>query len=521
MPARILTESSDYMPSLNTAPGPLYPSHPSLSPPIYRDLGDGAYDERSHLTPSSSPHPVGVDTSRYRAALHHTPYTSLDRMYPSVPPSLQAQHYAVPQYRASHVFVPSYSGPLHVHSSVHPNLANPPWHPHVRVHPVLSPPPPITHKVWILDCKSCGTFLTNRGMKAVLLLRPNVPLYSTDALPINCSAYSASLETSASSSSPPLPLPAPPRADSSDRSHPEHPLSRTCECLTQTLCCHGCGGAVGYMIVSPCVRCTSSITANNRTTNGHRFVFYSSEVCASERHYVPGERGVLPFHPPRGSAAAASHVRPPRRHSLVRVLPLPARGPDYLSTAPPDEDLEFVRPARFPETGTAGNAAAASPGAGSASSGSAESDSAPDSPPPLIPLSPPPAHARASHVPPAPPPSRSPSASHARALSSPDPSASASASSPPPPAHSSGIAVPGAATTVPQAANNAEPERLEAGDVLYWHNLVRSGEIPAVFEDPRARRKYIGARPDARSSDEAAEKEGQLAGAKSMVFAGR
>jgi hypothetical protein len=27
------------------------------------------------------------------------------------------------------------------------------------------PPPPIAHKVWILDCRSCGIFLTNRGMK--------------------------------------------------------------------------------------------------------------------------------------------------------------------------------------------------------------------------------------------------------------------------------------------------------------------------------------------------------------------
>jgi hypothetical protein len=28
------------------------------------------------------------------------------------------------------------------------------------------PPPPVPHKVWILDCRTCGTFLTNRGMKA-------------------------------------------------------------------------------------------------------------------------------------------------------------------------------------------------------------------------------------------------------------------------------------------------------------------------------------------------------------------
>ncbi|EEB88242.1 hypothetical protein MPER_14035, partial [Moniliophthora perniciosa FA553] len=29
------------------------------------------------------------------------------------------------------------------------------------------------------------------------------------------------------------------------------PPPRTCECLTQTLCCHGCGSTVGYMIVIP------------------------------------------------------------------------------------------------------------------------------------------------------------------------------------------------------------------------------------------------------------------------------
>ena len=79
---------------------------------------------------------------------------------------------------------------------------------------------------------------------------------------------------------------------------PERTPARTCECLTQTLCCHGCGTAVGYMIVSPCQRCTSSITVNNRATNGHRFVFYSSEITACERHYIKGERGVSPFHPP-------------------------------------------------------------------------------------------------------------------------------------------------------------------------------------------------------------------------------
>lgn len=90
-------------------------------------------------------------------------------------------------------------------------------------------PAPVQHKVWILDCRSCDLFLTNRAMKAVLLLRPNVSLYSSDASPVNCSAYSAE--------------------DTAEQSRPAP--SRTCDCLTQTLCCHGCGNPVGYMIVVP------------------------------------------------------------------------------------------------------------------------------------------------------------------------------------------------------------------------------------------------------------------------------
>lgn len=111
--------------------------------------------------------------------------------------------------------------------------------------------PSVAHKVWLLECKHCLTFLTNRGMKvrivrwhaqravinarsspqAVLLLRPHVALYSTDALPVNCSAYSAR----------------PPSIES----QPNGQQPRTCECLTQTLCCHGCGTNVGYTIVVP------------------------------------------------------------------------------------------------------------------------------------------------------------------------------------------------------------------------------------------------------------------------------
>lgn len=140
------------------------------------------------------------------------------------------------------------------------------WQPHVPFlhhNPYPPPhPPQLVHKVWILDCRACGTFLTNRGMKAsflpisdgfrfpktdltlqaVLLLRPNVSLFSTDALPVNCSAYSTNPDAL-------RPPPCRPSAAPSSL--------RTCECLTQTLCCHTCGTAVGYMIVIP-VRFTQS-----------------------------------------------------------------------------------------------------------------------------------------------------------------------------------------------------------------------------------------------------------------------
>ncbi|KAI0790867.1 hypothetical protein C8Q75DRAFT_732954 [Abortiporus biennis] len=115
-------------------------------------------------------------------------------------------------------------------------MSNPPhWQSHpsqIMQAPLPLPPlpPPLAHKVWILNCKSCNTFLTNRGMKmvddyvmscyplwdnnrldfltlfliknssdnVVLLLQPNVPLYSTDVMPINCSTHSSSSQASLS-----------------------------------------------------------------------------------------------------------------------------------------------------------------------------------------------------------------------------------------------------------------------------------------------------------------------------------
>ncbi|KAI5123951.1 hypothetical protein M0805_006364 [Coniferiporia weirii] len=207
--------------------------------------------------------------------------------------------------------------------------------PHVQMYPVQSPrypplpanpppfpsPPPMLeylHKVWILDCESCGKFITNRAMKCVLLLRHDVNLFSSDALPVNCSVYQANSQVS---------------------------RARTCECLTQTLACHGCGSSIGYMIVAPCSRCTPSnshrppsLPRQTRNTNGHRFVFHSTEVAYEERLYVPGVPDVIPdahpleqayenissftSEPTSYSHASGPHSRPFRAHTM-QPTPLP------------------------------------------------------------------------------------------------------------------------------------------------------------------------------------------------------
>lgn len=312
---------------------------------------------------------------------------------------------------------------------------------------VPPPPPTLAHKVWILDCRSCKTFLTNRGMKAVLLLRPNVPLYSTDALPANCSAYSTAPEGLSPSSFP-----------------PSRDLIRTCECLTQTLCCHGCGNTVGYMIVIPCQRCTSSMSASNRATNGHRFVFHSSEICASERHHVVGEPGVMPYYTLPPSCPPSPHVHPNTAYSVHMPISLPPIRPsasnpesqqaDYLPTPPADGNngertfdfsVDASRTSSLPESPTFGRSSIT---------------------PPLLP---------------------------ARIYP-----------------HSSPI----------QFANSSLPFRpptpvivkIKPGDVLYWHHLTKTGEIPAVQEDVRARGKQYA--PDGHKEIAIKEEECSQGGVK-------
>ncbi|KAJ7647224.1 FAM72 protein-domain-containing protein [Roridomyces roridus] len=320
-----------------------------------------------------------------------------------------------------------------------------PWHlfPPYTHQPI---PPPVTHKVFILDCKSCGTFLTNRGMKAVLLLRPNVALYSSDALPVNCSAYSANPDPS-------LQRPLCPRSP------------RTCECLTQSLACHGCGSTIGYMIVIPCARCTSSISTNpNRTTNGHRFVFHSSEISGTERHYITDEPGVAEAAPFPIYSASALHNgllrNPPAFHA--RQSQTAASHPEYLPTPPLDmEDISSTSssptPSSFPFH---------------------QDTLAMDSPP-------------ANHY----PLPISHSSDHLFTHYHPPPLAHHRSTS-----YGSDSSMPPLLDAVNSFGLPMEPVEvpalppLRAGDVLYWHHLKHSGEIPGVTDDPLARRAQLPAK---------------------------
>jgi len=106
-----------------------------------------------------------------------------------------------------------------------------------------------------------------------------------------------------------------------------------------------------------CTRCTSSISATNRATNGHRFVFHSSEVIGTERHYIQDEPGVVPFDPPVFASPQPpvmpnpqnlAYPSPPfspnpyysQPFSQPRAASPPVARSDYLPTPP----LEFANP---------------------------------------------------------------------------------------------------------------------------------------------------------------------------------
>ncbi|KAF8200921.1 hypothetical protein BJ912DRAFT_921493 [Pholiota molesta] len=328
-------------------------------------------------------------------------------------------------------------------------------HRHLFQHNPYPPPPPppaLAHRVWILDCRSCGRFLTNRGMKhqAVLLLRPNVSLYSSDALPVNCSAYSPD---------PPAPKPAAHKPPA-----PRAPAN--------------------------CPRCTASITATNRATNGHRFVFHSNEVIGVERRYITDEPGVIPFDPPHSPPLPNYQEYAPPPGLDPRRAPSPHRHRDYHQRASspafradylPTPPLEFATPSflsapHAPPYDTAPQYPNYRTRAAHASW----------SPPPLPRLR----YASAS------PPSMDPHAAYDD--DDDDEDALATPLGTPPPPLSPALFNSNSNSSFYPADHKEPPHplpSLKRGDVVFWHHLARSGEISGVAHDERARRPASPARP--------------------------
>lgn len=165
------------------------------------------------------------------------------------------------------------------------------------------------------------------------------------------------------------------------------------------------------------------MSASNRSTNGHRFVFHSFEIIASERYYIVGEPGVIPYHPP-----------PPPLCPAVRLMPS--------STYPSSISINGP-PIRLSHTGEHHQY----PGHLPIPPSDADSDrwGARSSSPPVLSFGPAGSPVLA----------RTPSPSEVR--------------QPTPPRSPSPVM------------------QLKAGDALYWHHLSKHGEIPGVREDPQAR----------------------------------
>ncbi|KAG0141730.1 hypothetical protein CROQUDRAFT_673941 [Cronartium quercuum f. sp. fusiforme G11] len=182
--------------------------------------------------------------------------------------------------------------------------------------PVTDQPPTESyHKVYILSCAHCNSFVTDRGMRAVLLLRPSITLFSTDGMPYNCG---------------------PLYPDANDELGYAEQVERTCNCLTQSLGCFGCGNTIGYHIICPCSRCVDSVSKHRRAANGHRWVFHYGEVTFKERTYVTNEPGV--YQPTLTSSTSIPRLG--RHIRQTSFLSISADHPDLID----DRDQELAKP---------------------------------------------------------------------------------------------------------------------------------------------------------------------------------
>lgn len=160
------------------------PVRPRRFPPVHAYFNGNHWDDFRGVAPTSTasegPEPSEMNSAaapdHARPLPVHPPGVVPNRPLQRLPPSAASAPYFPHDFPLAHRFIdafPPYRPPLDPsHARGHPvpiSQQPPPWYiPHMQYFP---PPPPATappapvHKVWILDCKSCGTFLTNRGMK--------------------------------------------------------------------------------------------------------------------------------------------------------------------------------------------------------------------------------------------------------------------------------------------------------------------------------------------------------------------
>lgn len=106
------------------------------------------------------------------------------------------------------------------------------------------------HRVYVLRCSSCDAFLCDRGMRAVLLLKPHITLFSTDTAPVGCGPLYP--------------------GNGEGRDEPEELVERTCECLTQSLGCFNCGNVNGCECCpTQSERCPGANAVSLQTTSSH------------------------------------------------------------------------------------------------------------------------------------------------------------------------------------------------------------------------------------------------------------
>lgn len=181
-----------------------------------QDMQHATASVHTHLPPQEHQR----EYLRYRSELLASLWTAQQQQHASAAAlqSMYAQQPGLQPSYSTYTFSNRQHHDITAHRTPSPSLAHPT--------PRRSEP---HHRVYVLRCSHCDSFLSDRGMRAVLLLKPHITLFSTDVAPVNCGPLYGSQD------------------DEPDCA--EEKVERTCECLTQSLGCFSCGNTVGCRLI--------------------------------------------------------------------------------------------------------------------------------------------------------------------------------------------------------------------------------------------------------------------------------